>query len=385
MSKKKKILLTILTLIVVYFIWLGVPLIRFKTYESTSSDTNNIQSKNKSPFEIEGAYHMHSTCSDGLKPVDKIAKFASDASLDFIILTDHGKPNFASLACQGWKEGILVLAGSELSVSRGHLVGLDFGIPSRSFSQNAEQAANQIKALNGFSVIAHPYSKVRWSWGIYTNYSGIEIINGDTMLRKNIPLSILRLPTLLIKPQYPLLKTLRRPEKNIKKWDMLTSKHTVFAYFAVDAHMLYRHLFSLLRLHLLLNEPLSNEFEKAKNQVYNALRNGRFFNVIEGAGRGEGFRFSAKKGNKTIHMGSTVIMNSPVTLHIDVPFPFAKEVHLVHNGEKVLKTYKNSVSYPAEKQGTYRVEVYLREKSPLKRDVPWILSNPIFLRRKSNE
>ncbi len=79
-------------------------------------------------------------------------------------------------------------------------------------------------------------------------------------------------------------------------------------------------------------------------------------------------------------MGSTVILDSPVTINIKAPFPFAKDVHLVHNGKKIFSSNEESISYEAAHPGTYRVEVYLTERSPLGKNIPWIVSNPIFLR-----
>jgi hypothetical protein len=370
--RKKKVLLFLLALFLLYIILLSFNVLSFKTYKAPASKP--------SPLEIEGVFHIHTTYSDGRKSLDEIAKLASQANLDFIIITDHGNPNYESYSSQGWKEGVLVLAGSELSVSRGHLAALDFELPSRSFSQNTEDAFYEIKAGGGFSIISHPYSKVRWSWGKFMEYSGIEIINGDTALKKNIIASIPSLPALLIKPEYALLKMLDSPHQNLRKWDELNNLHPIYGYFSLDAHLLYRPGFNLLHLHLLLQNPLSEDFDTAKRQVYEALRKGRFYNSIHAAAHAYGFRFSGEEEEKTSPMGSTVMFDSPVTLNIKAPFPFAKVIHLVHNGKKIFSSNEESASYEAAHPGTYRVEVYLNERSPLGKNIPWIVSNPIFLR-----
>jgi hypothetical protein len=370
---RKKVLLSILALFLLYIIWLSFNLLSFKTYKAPALKP--------SPLEVQGVYHIHSTYSDGRKSLDEIAKLASQADLDFIILTDHGSPNYKSYSSQGWKEGVLVLAGSELSVSRGHLAALDFELPSHNFSQNAEDAFYEIKEKGGFSIICHPYSKTQWSWGKFMGYSGIEIINGDTALKKNIAASIPSLPALLINPDYTFLKMLDSPYRNLRKWDELNKLHPTYGYFSLDAHFLYRPGLNLLHLHPLLQAPLSKDFDEARHQVYEALRKGRFYNSIHLAAHADGFRFSAEEEGKTIAMGSTVLLDSPVTLHIEAPFPFAKEIHLVHNGKKIFTSTKESVSYEAAQPGTYRVEVYLTERSPLSKNIPWIVSNPIFLRK----
>lgn len=370
--KKKKILLSILALFLLYLIWLSFNVLSFRTYKASASKP--------SPLEIEGVFHIHTTYSDGRKSLDEIAKLASQADLDFIIITDHGSPNYESYSSQGWKEGVLVLAGSELSVSRGHLAALGFELPSGNFSQNAEDAFYEIKAGGGFTIISHPYSKVSWSWGKFIEYQGIEIINGDTAFKKNIVASIPSLPALLIKPEYTFLKMLDNPYRNLRKWDQLNNLHPIYGYFSLDAHFLYRPGLNLLRLHLLLQTPLSDDFDTAKHQVYEALRKGRFYNSIHAAAHAYGFRFSGEEGGKTTPMGSTVMLDSPVTLHINAPFPFAKDIHLVHNGKMIFRSNEESVSYEAAHPGTYRVEVYLTERSPLGKNIPWVVSNPIFLR-----
>jgi hypothetical protein len=371
--KKKKILLSILALFLLYTFWLSFNILRFKTYKAPALKS--------SPLEIEGVYHIHTTYSDGRKSLDEIAKLASQANTDFIILTDHGNPNHESYSAQGWKEGVLVLAGSELSVSRGHLVALDFELPSRNFSLNTEDAFYEIKAGGGFSIIAHPYSKTQWSWGKFIEYGGIEIINGDSMLKGgNILASLASLPALLIKPEYALLKMFDSPHRNLRKWDELNNLHPIYGYFSLDAHLLYRPALNLLRLHLLLQSPLSEDFDTAQHQVYEALRKGRFYNSIHAAAHAHGFRFSGEEEEKTVLMGSTVMLDSPVLLNIEAPFPFAKDIHLVHNGKMIFRSAEDSISYEAAHPGTYRVEVYLTERSPLGKNIPWIISNPIFLR-----
>jgi hypothetical protein len=373
--KKKKILFLLLSLAVIYSFWLGIQLVRFKTYTNPTLD--------KTPLEVQGSYHIHTIHSDGRKTPEKIAELASRSSLDFIILTDHGDPNFASMAAAGWKKGILVLAGSELSVNRGHLVALGFTPPSVPFSQNAEQAAHQIKALDGFSIIAHPFSKVSWSWGESIGYDGLEIINANTLLRYDFMRSIPFLPSLLMKPEYALLKMLKRPVKNLNKWDDLNLTHPTYGFYSVDAHLLYEPLLPFLRLHVLLKNPLSEEFEQASYQVLSALHEGRFYNAVDSAAQATGFRFWAQKGQKRVLMGETSLNDSQTNLHIQADFPFAHEILLIHNGKKILASAEKKIVYQPMQPGFYRVEVYLKERTPMRKDIPWILSNPIFFREKN--
>jgi hypothetical protein len=362
-------------LFLLYALWMGILLIPFRTYTAAELD--------KSPLEIQGAYHIHTVHSDGRKTTDKIAELASLSSLDFIILADHGNPNIESMKTSGRKQGILVLAGSELSVSRGHLVALGFkpeGIP---FSQNAEKAFYQIKDRDGLAIIAHPYSKVSWSWGKPVGYHGLEIINANTMLKYDVFRIILLAPSLLIKPEYAMLKMLQPPGINLKKWDELNQTHPTYGFYSVDAHLLYKPLLPLLQLHVLLEEPLPDEFDLAAQQLLSALHHGHFYNAVDSAAQAVGFRFWAQKGEKKALMGETMALDSRITLRIQAKFPYAQEIRLIHNGKIIMTSAGKTMEYQPVQAGFYRVEVYLKEKTPLHEDIPWILSNPIYIQEKS--
>lgn len=370
-SKNKKILLLGSVLICVYVLWLGFRLLSFKTYHHPPDSSM--------PQEIVGVYHIHTTFSDGYKNLRGITKIAATKQIDFIILADHGNPNYESILSQGWQNDVLVLAGSELSVNRGHLVALGFQASSQTFSQNAEEAAIQIQRAGGFSIIAHPYSKTRWTWGDFSRYNGIEIINADTMLKKNFPSMLPFLPLIALKPELPLLKLLSRPERNLKKWDELNRSHTVYGFFSTDAHILYRPLFSFLHLHLGVDGPLPQDFKEAKHTVLEALRKGNFYNAVDAAAQAKGFHYFAKKTQDNIPMGSTVALDPSLSLYVELPPFFRSEAVLIRDGNAVLESSEKTISYDVTQPGTYRVEVYLREKTPLKSSCPWIISNPIFI------
>jgi hypothetical protein len=387
MSKKRIVFESVLAALLIYSCWLGWQALRFKTYQSGPAPAGSTVEPALTSREIEGVYHVHSRYSDGRKTSDEIARIAAEAGLDFVILTDHGKPNSASLASQGWKDGVLELAGSELSVSRGHLVGLEFSQPARTFSQNAELAAQEINALGGFSIIAHPYSKTRWSWGTAAEFSGIEIIDADTMIQKNTLRFLLYLPALLVQPKLTLLRMIDPPGQTLRKWEELNSRNSapgqgrIYGYFSADAHFLYKAVFPVFHLHVLLEKPLSREFEAARRQVFDGLRSGRFFNAVDAAAKAEGFNFWAENDGKIFPMGAELSPAAgPAKLRVRAPFSFAHEIRLVCNGVILRRSNEKGMDFEAKEAGAYHAEVYLREKSPLQPAVPWILSNPIFLR-----
>jgi hypothetical protein len=337
--------------------------------------------KAASDLEIQGVFHIHTKFSDGLRSWEKVVAIAGKQSLDFIGLADHGRPNVQSMSSQGWRNGVLVLAGTEMSVNRGHLVAMGFEMPPRSFPQNAEQSSYLVSKLGGFSVISHPFSKVSWSWGRMGDYSGLEIANADTMFKKDLLRSLPYFPALVFNPSYVLLKVMDRPGKNLRKWDELNKTDMMYGFFSADAHLFYKILFSFLRVHVLLDKPLSPEFQVARKQVFEAMRNGRFYNAVEAAASGVGLRFYGKQGGKHIAMGSQTVFDTSMTLHVEAPFSFEKEIRLISDGETVSRSTQDSLTFKPKTPGVYRVEVYIREKSPLAENIPWIVTNPIFIRK----
>ena len=383
----KRLLSLVLALFALYSLWFVISITGYRKWRS------NVPQKSVAPpfYEIRGVYHIHTKFSDGLAGLDKIASIAKSSGLDFIVTADHGSPNRASLTAGGWKNGLLCLTGSELATSRGHLVALGFNPPERRFPQNADLAAREITARGGFSIIAHPFNKTRWSWGPWAGYSGIEIIDSDTMIKKNALSTLPFLPALVLKPGLYLLKILNQPVRTLKKWDELNAVHNMAGYFSADAHFFYRAAFSLFRLYGLLEKPLSPESGTAREQVLNALRNGSFYNAIEAAADASGFRFWAEKDGAAYPMGSVFHIKEtgaagapgqpPLTLKATAPFSFAKELRFIYNGRTIFSTKDPEMSLIPLQPGAYRVEVYLREKTPLRTDVPWIVSNPIFIRK----
>jgi hypothetical protein len=380
-SWNRRFLAGLLCVLSLYLLWLGWVLLSHRPRPGGPAR------KDRLPNEVLGVYHVHTKFSDGRKSMEEAAAAAKRQELDFLIVTDHGNPNRESIAGQGWKEGVLVLAGSELSVSRGHLVALGFEPPERDFARPAEDAALEVAAGGGFTVIAHPFSKTRWSWGGAGAYDGIELVTADTMVKKNLLRAIPYLPALLVNPRIFLLKVLDRPAQTLKKWDQLGASRPVYGYFSTDAHLAYRALFSYFGLHVLLDSPLARDFERARSQVFTSLRRGSFYNAVDSARPAGGLSFWAEARGDRFPMGSTIspTPSSPVEFRSEAPFPFPVETRLLRNGEVVQSAAGTRISFLSEKPGIYRLEVYLRVRSLLARDFPWIISNPIYIREGGSE
>ncbi|HEX2694216.1 MAG TPA: PHP domain-containing protein [Acidobacteriota bacterium] len=404
----KKIVRAALAVLALYVAWLAYSDLSFRRYENPDGAAAAAASPNPGggvTRELQGVYHIHTTFSDGHATVDEVAARAAREHLDFVILTDHGNPNAASLRAAGPRKGVLVLAGSELNVNRGHLVALGFRPPpgDGKLPSKAEDAVAAVRALGGFTVIAHPYSKVRWSWGDWgesSDYSGIEIVNADTMFKDNYRRVLAYAPLLLLGSRLPLIKMLEHPASNLKRWDQRGANAAISGYFSADAHLYYRGIFALLRLHVLLDGPAGAGGKGPGAEaalIWDALHHGHFYNAVEAVADARGFRFEAEtaagKGAgsgpgsaRAYRMGDTIAAAGGATRAVRfearAPFSFRKEVRLLRDGRVIASSREDILRAPSEGPGVYRVEVYLKERSALGADIPWIVSNPIYLRKE---
>jgi hypothetical protein len=371
-SAARRIKIALVSALAIYLTWFGYQLLQFNQAAAPFRSL---------PNELVGIFHVHSQFSDGAKNLDFISEAAAASGADFLILTDHGNLNLESIQASGHKSGILILGGSELSLNRGHLVTMNIPPPYYPLSHDAEKAAFQIFKKKGISVIAHPYSKNRWSWGETGYYSGMEIINADSMLKSSFPEIIPYLPFLLVKPEITAVKMLHSPRANLKKWDSINQRQPFYGYFAADAHMFYKTLFALLRLHIPLDRELEPDEKTAGAHIFSALQKGGFYNSIDAAAHASGFRFWGESGGQLIPMGTKARLETDTVLHIQLPQGAACSVQLIHNGDPIPLPAEIPIQFNVKSPGFYRVEVYLRHRF-LSESCPWILSNPIYLEKR---
>ena len=131
-----------------------------------------------------GAYHVHSTQSDGSGTADAIAAAAAAANLDFVILTDHGdgtRPPSAPRVV----DGVLLIDAVEISTDDGHYVALDLPTAPYPLAGDGRAVAEDVRRLGGMGLLAHPDSQrpaLAWH-DPSVSADGFEWINGDSTWR----------------------------------------------------------------------------------------------------------------------------------------------------------------------------------------------------------
>jgi predicted metal-dependent phosphoesterase TrpH len=128
--------------------------------------------------------HVHTTLSDGGGEPGEVISAARAAGLDFVAITDHNVLDAKSL--EGYRQGVLVLVGTEISTNAGHLLALGIPDPVFRFSGDMRDALDDVRELGGLAYAAHPTSPVptfRFTgWDLPGGW-GVELLNGDSQWR----------------------------------------------------------------------------------------------------------------------------------------------------------------------------------------------------------
>ena len=344
-------------------------------------------------IEITGAIHMHSVFSDGSGEVEDIARYAGEAGLDYILLTDHNTLRALQEGYEGWYNNTLLLVGCEINDKLNENHYLAFGI-RESFSTrlSAKDYVKRVKDAGGIGFLAHPHEKRQhmvehppypWTEWDLTDFTGIEVWNHMSEWMENL--------TEQNKYQsfiHPLKSISAPPDETLAIWDKLNLTRKVVGIGGVDAHahkynvlgfvevevFPYKVLFKSIRTHLFIDEelPRKND-EKSLNSikkiVYNALASGNSFFANDYLADSKGFRYYAEAGKKKYQMGETVEYNGKIKMAVHTPSP-KSEIKLIRNGELIDTKDAESAEFIVNEPGVYRVEVTLNKKS-------WIFSNHI--------
>ena len=346
----------------------------------------------------KGVYHMHSVFSDGKGTVDEITRAAAELGLDFVILTDHGRPNIQSATSTSWLNQVLLIGGSELSLNCGHLAAMGFAVPDYIFPPEPQEAIDEIvnDNENGVCFVSHPFDdKVPWTdWDI-SRYTGLEILSSYTQARRAGILKILIFPLkYLVNSKYALLNTMSYPRLNIKKWDSVNESGKYYGIYALDAHAklpiskkirlnfpTYKSMFEIMTIYTKLGQSPGTDAQHAAATIIASLKKGNFFNVIEAIASANGFEafFVETDSGEQIEMGG-ISRSARGKLSIHLPFDFKTDVLIIKDGTAILEKTgieEKQVEFAIDTPGVYRIEVYV----PGNRfdRLPWIMTNPFFL------
>jgi hypothetical protein len=350
-----------------------------------------------------GSFHVHTNRSDGSGSPDAVAAAAERAGLNFIVLTDHGdgtrKPD-----APRYHSGVLVIDGVELSTQAGHYVAI--GLPQTPYPLRGEarDVVDDVRRFGGFGIVAHPDSVkpgLRWrDWN--ASFDALEWLNADTEWRDERPSELARALA-----RYPFRTTetlgslLDRPGPTLERWDVMTQRRRVVAIAAADAHARagwrdddvegyrrewflkipsYDASFRTFAMRVALERPLSGDAAADATTVIGGLKRGAVFSAIDAIAAPASFEFSASGTSGRIYPGDLVHETaSSVTFSVRTNSQRSGTIVLLKNGRTLTSGPLPELTFAASGEGTYRVEVHLTA-SPGEPPVPWIVSNPVYIR-----
>ena len=326
---------------------------------------------------VPGVVHVHTTHSDGAGTPERVARAARGAGLSFLVITDHNTD--AARPLSGYRDGVLVMVGAEISTHQGHLLGLGMRPLTFPLGVDARNALDDVHHLGGAAFAAHPTSPrddLGWSgWALEGSW-GLEVLNLDSLWRQASWTALLgALAAYPFNAVRALAGALDRPQAAIERWDALLRRRDAAGVAGVDAHGFpsYGSVFRVLRNYVLLGAPLSGEAARDAPAVRGALARGRSYMALEAVAPAGGFFFHAVRGEETWQMGDTVAPAPDLRLRAGGRLPRGARVELYRNGKRI-SVGQGAIEVPAARPGAYRVEVRLPGW-----DVPWILSNPIYV------
>ena len=355
------------------------------------------------PTTAVGSFHIHTNRSDGSGSADDVAAAAAAAGLNFIILTDHGDGTRNPDAPQ-YRSGVLVIDAVELSTQSGHYIAI--GLPQAPYPLRGEarDVADDVRRLGGFGVVAHPDSSkpgLQWrDWD--APIDAMEWLNADTEWRDEPATHLMRaLARYPFRPAETLASLLDRPDTTLKRWDALTVRRPVVVLAGADAHARagwmdddadgYRRGWFLripsyaaslrtFAMRVALDRPLGSDAVADARQVIDALERGAVYSAIDAAGSPAALEFLATAGDQKVGEGQLFHeLATPLTLTARTNATEGGTIVLRKDGLVVKEQPVPALTFQGVGEGTYRVEVNL-SAAPGNPPVPWIVSNPIYVR-----
>ncbi|RMF04499.1 MAG: hypothetical protein D6768_03130 [Chloroflexi bacterium] len=353
-------------------------------------------------FEIVGNLHLHTTASDGTGTHTQVAEAAARAGLDFIIYTDH---NTWVDGQEGWFQHpdtgkkLLRLMGQEINDQRrqpecNHLLCPFVCTNLNGAAADPQRLIDAAHASGGLTFLAHPierpgyaeaaqmYPWVNWE---VSGFTGLEIWNAMTDAKwrmRSIPRGLLgsHLPRWVLHAPFP---------EMLARWDqLLAAGQKVVAIGNSDAHAWpitwrgltrvifpYEFLFRAVNTHVLLPEPLAQNVEQARTQIYEALKAGRCFVSNNLVASPRGFSFTAEGGGQQAVMGDDLPFAGETVLRISSPR--RAKLRLLRNGAIVAAKTGTELVWRAAQPGVYRAEAHRWYWGWTR---GWVYTNPIYIR-----
>ena len=349
--------------------------------------------------EYKGIIHAHTSLGGhSTGGFDELIAAANANDLDFVLMTEHYSDQYdtSALTLNGVYGKTLFVGGNEIDTADGDRFLMIPGSAEAASLRNTPTSAvlDKLHKENRLALITYPEKFKSWN----SEFDGDEVFSLHTNFKKANPFTAL-FDLIWAYPAYPemtLATYLSRPDVDLIKYDEIASKRRITLFAGTDAHSNigfhflgddagnklvsikldpYKTIFRLVRVHILLekDKPLT-----AQN-IVEALKSGHAFIGFDVLGDTDGFSFIARHGDRDHIMGDEASLGSGIMLQASASGTARFVIY--KNGEKFFEdSSKSEVGVEAREPGTYRVEVYRDDLGPPFDTMPWIISNPIYVR-----
>lgn len=397
----KKLLKRILLIILAVLIAVQAPFIyrRYKIGQLARKveELNNLPRANTPDSgkfkEYKGIIHAHTNLGGhSTGSFDELIAAANANDLDFVIMTEHWSDTIdtAALTLNGVYGKTLFIGGNEIDTADGDRFLMIPGSADAAALRKMPTTAvlEKLHSENRLAIVTYPEKFKSWD----SNFDGIEVFSLHTNAKRMNPFTAL-FDGIWSFPAYPelmLASYFKRPDDNLRKFDEIAAGRNISLIAGTDAHSnigfhlfgddagnkglnlkldRYQTIFRLARQHVLLEkeDPLTRE------SLIAAIKNGRSFVGFDVFADTTGFRVEAvdlfEEGVSPNHSGFRI--QSPIPARIVV----------LRNGQKLIEDSNTTlVEVDLSRWDVCRVEVYLDQLGPPFDKMPWIISNPIYVR-----
>jgi hypothetical protein len=413
-----KIVKKILLLLLAVLLAVQVPFIyrRWKigqvAQRVAESNANRIVQEDPKYKEYKGVIHAHTSLGGhSTGSFDELIAAANSNDLDFVVMTEHYSDQYdtSALTLNGVYGKTLFVGGNEIDTADGDRFLMIPGSAEAASLRNMPTNAvlEKLHAENRLALITYPEKFKSWD----SQFDGDEVFSVHTAAKKVNPFTAL-FDLIWSYPSYPqltLASYFRRPDENLARFDEIASKRNISLFAGTDAHSNigfhlfgddagnkllnlkidpYVTTFGIVRLHVLIEKD--KPFDR--DSLLEAIKAGRFFVGFDALGDTSGFRFELSRAEEPVSMGGTIVFAKYLGLILNVPPRISAEPYSLNiTPEMRVKVYRNGEIFPLDivaainskqafESGTYRVEVYRDDLGPPFDQIPWIISNPIYVR-----
>ena len=349
--------------------------------------------------EYKGIIHAHTNIGGHSSGTfDELIAAANANDLDFVLMSEHISDTIdtAALTLNGVYGKTLFVGGNELDTSDGDrfLLIPGGGEAARARKSGTEAFLEKAKAENKLALITYPERFKSWD----SAFNGIEVFSLHTAAKQMNPLAAIGdlIWTYPAHPELMLAQAWTRPDANLAKFDEIAAQRQISLFAGTDAHSNigfhlfgdsagnkplgvkldpYETMFRMARLHVLIEKDKPFERET----LIEAIRAGRYFVGFDAIGNSSGFSFTAMS-NDFMHSEFSMGEVAPSISQIKVISPLSARIVIFKDGRVFKEQIGSSVAMDQLNDGAYRIEVYREDLGRPFDKMPWIISNPIYVR-----